>query len=108
MLHKFTQVVEGMSVYPTAMMANVIKTKGLIFSQRVLIALMEKGLSRPKAYDFVQRCAMKTWQEGIDFRSTLLMDKDMVRYLTAEELDEIFDLNYYLRNVKTIFRKVGL
>jgi adenylosuccinate lyase len=108
MLHKFIQVVEGLNVYPTAMMANVIKTKGLIFSQRVLIALMAKGLSRPTAYDYVQRCAMKTWSEGIDFRSQLLMDKDVVRYLTAQELDKIFDLNYYLRNVNTIFRKVGL
>jgi adenylosuccinate lyase len=108
MLHKFIQVVEGMNVYPTAMMANLIKTKGLIFSQRVLIALMAKGLSRPKAYDLVQRCAMKTWSEGIDFRGELLLDKEVTRYITALELDKIFDLDYYLRNVNTIFRKVGL
>ncbi|MFA5361722.1 MAG: adenylosuccinate lyase [Candidatus Omnitrophota bacterium] len=108
MLHKFIQVAEGMQVYPTVMMANLIKTKGLIFSQRVLIALMAKGLNRPKAYDLVQRCAMKTWSEGIDFRSELLMDKDVIRYIPASELDKLFDLNYYLRNVNTIFRKVGL
>ncbi len=108
MLHKFIQVVEDMRVYPTAMMANLIKTKGLIFSQRVLIALMAKGLSRPRAYDLVQRCAMKTWADGMDFRNELLLDKDVIRYLTAKDLDKIFDLNYYLRHVNTIFRKVGL
>ncbi|MDD2702579.1 MAG: adenylosuccinate lyase [Candidatus Omnitrophica bacterium] len=108
MLCKFIHVVEGMNVYPTAMMANLIKTKGLIFSQRVLIALMAKGLSRPEAYDLVQRCAMKTWSGGVDFRSELLMDKDVIRHIAAQELDRLFDLNYYLRNVNTIFRKVGL
>jgi adenylosuccinate lyase len=108
MLNKFIAVVEGMAVYPTAMMANLIKTKGLIFSQRILIALMEKGLSRPKAYDLVQRCAMQSWQSGVDFKGELLKDKDVVRYLSAGDLDKLFDLNYYLRNIGTIFRKVGL
>jgi adenylosuccinate lyase len=106
MLHKFIRVIEGLNVYPENMMANLIKTKGLIFSQRVLLELMEKGLSRTKAYDLVQRCAMKTWKEGRDFRKNLLEDKDVSRYLAARDLDRILDLNYYLRNVNKIFSRV--
>ncbi|MCX7927339.1 MAG: adenylosuccinate lyase [Candidatus Omnitrophica bacterium] len=108
MLHKCIEVIEGLIVYPQNMAANLIKTKGLIFSQRVLIALMEKGLSRPAAYDIVQRCAMKTWQGQGDFRTNLLADPVFARYITAEQLDKLMDLNFYLRHVKTIFRKVGL
>lgn len=108
MLHKFIQVVEGLNVYPQNMLANLIKTKGLIFSQRVLLELMDRGLSRPKAYDFVQRCAMQTWAQGIDFKKTLLNDRDIVKYLGSRDLDKIFDLGHYLRNTKKIFKKVGL
>ena len=108
MLHKFIQVIERLNVYPDNMLANLVKTKGLIFSQRVLLWLMNKGLPRPKAYDVVQRAAMKTWKESSDFKTNLLQDKESARHLTEKELDRIFDLTYYLRNVNTIFRKVGL
>jgi len=108
MLNKFIQVVEGLSVHPENMMANIIKTRGLIFSQRVLLALMEKGLPRPQAYDLVQRSAMSSWKEGRDFRDCLLLDPVVPKYLSEKELDNIFDLNYYLRNVNRIFRKLGL
>jgi len=108
MLNKFIQVMEGLTVYPEHMMANIIKTRGLIFSQRVLLRLMEKGLARPAAYDLVQRSAMRTWKEGIDFRDCLLLDPAVLKYLDEKELDNIFDLNYYLRNVNKIFKKVGL
>jgi adenylosuccinate lyase len=108
MLHKFIQVVEGLSVYPDNMLANLVKTKGLIFSQRVLLELMHKGLTRQKAYDLVQRCAMKSWREGSGFKDNLLKDKEVLQYLDKKALDKIFDLDYYLRNVNKIFRKVGL
>lgn len=108
MLNKFIQVVEGLKVFPENMLANLVKTKGLIFSQRILLELMEKGLSRSKAYDLVQRAAMRTWERGSDFRQNLLDDAETSRYLEAKDLDRIFDLNYYLRNVHKIFRKVGL
>ena len=108
MLNKFIQVIEGLQVYPDNMLANLVKTKGLIFSQRVLLELMDRGLARQKAYDFVQRCAMKTWKEGTDFKKNLLLDADVNRYLSSKELDNIFQLDYYLRNVNKIFRKVGL
>lgn len=108
MLHKFIEVVEGLVVYPDAMLANIVKTKGLIFSQRVLLALMNKGLARQRAYDMVQRCAMKSWRENSDFRRNLLSDKEVMRHLDSRELGGIFDLEYYLRNVNKIFRRVGL
>ncbi len=106
MLNKFIQVIQGLNVYPEQMMENIIKTRGLIFSQRVLLRLMEKGLSRPKAYDLVQRAAMRTWKEKVDFRNSLLLDREVLKYLGPKELDNIFDLNYYLRNVNKIFSRV--
>jgi adenylosuccinate lyase len=95
-----------MSVYPENMAANLIRTKGLIFSQRVLLALMDKGMPRMQAYDIVQRCAMRSWKEGSEFRANLLLDAGFSRYLGEKELDRIFDLNYYLRNVNKIFSRV--
>lgn len=108
MLHKFIEVVTGMSVYPQNMMANLVKTKGLIFSQRVLLELMDRGLGRQKAYDIVQKCAMKTWKEGLNFKSSLLGDKELLRHLKEKDLERIFKLDYYLRNTGRIFKKVGL
>lgn len=108
MLNKFIYVVDGLLVYPENMMANLIRTKGLIFSQRVLLELMERGLPRMKAYDFVQRCAMRSWRERLDFKVLLLQDKDVLKYLTEKDLDKIFNLDYYLRNVNKIYRKAGL
>jgi len=108
MLNKFIQVIEGLNVYPKNMMVNLIKTKGLIFSQRVLLMFMEAGLPRTKAYDIVQRAAMRTWKEGIDFKSSLLEEPEVPKYLSEKKIDEAFDLNYYLRQVSKIFNRVGL
>ena len=108
MLNKFIEVLSGLNVYPENMMANLVKTHGLIFSQRVLIALMNKGISRPRAYDLVQRCAMKTWKQGSGFKENLLADSEVPKYLSKKDLDGIFDLNYYLRNVNKIYKNVGL
>jgi adenylosuccinate lyase len=108
MLNKFIEVVSGLNVHPENMLANLVKTHGLIFSQRVLLALMDKGLSRTRAYDLVQRCAMKTWKEGTDFKANLLEDYEVIKYLDEKELNKIFDLDYYLRNVNKIFSRLGL
>ncbi|MCM8801081.1 MAG: adenylosuccinate lyase [Candidatus Omnitrophica bacterium] len=108
MLNKFIQVIEGLVVYPDNMLANLVRTKGLIFSQRVLLALMDKGLPRQKAYDIVQRCAMKTSETSLDFKENLLKEKEVLKYLSSEEIEKIFDLGYYLRHVDKIFQKVGL
>jgi adenylosuccinate lyase len=108
MLHKFTAVVRGLLVYPENMLINLLKTKGLIFSQRVLLALMDKGLSRQKAYDLVQRAAMLTWKGHKDFKANLLADSQVSRLLSPKDLEKVFDLNFYLRHVGLIFRKTGL
>jgi len=108
MLNKFIEVVSGMKVYPDNMLANLAKTRGLIFSQRVLIALMHKGLARTKAYDLVQKAAMQTWKGPGNFKDNLLSLPEAARYLSAKELDKIFNLDFYLRNVNKIYAKVGL
>lgn len=107
-LNKFIEVIEGLVVYPENMLANLVKTKGLIFSQRVLLELMGKGLGRMQAYDLVQRNAMKSWQQNSEFKEELLRDKEVSRYLHRKELDDIFELDYYLRNVNKIFKRAGL
>ncbi|MFH1442251.1 MAG: adenylosuccinate lyase [Candidatus Omnitrophota bacterium] len=108
MIHKMIEVVSGLVVFPDNMLNNLVKTNGLIFSQRVLLGLMNKGLERMKAYDLVQRCAMKSWKENLDFKVLLLEDAQVSGYLNKNELDKIFSLDYYLRNVDKIFKKVGL
>ena len=108
MLNKFIEVIDGLLVYPDNMLSNLASTHGLIFSQRVLLKLMEQGLRRQKAYDLVQGCAMKTWKGGSDFKENLSNDKEVARYLDKKELDRIFNLDYYLRNIDKIFLKVGL
>ena len=108
MLNKFIEVVNGLNVYPENMLKNLVKTRGLIFSQRALLALMDKGLPRPKAYDLVQKNAMKTWKEGSDFKDNLANDPVVSRYLDKAALEKIFTLDYYLRNVNKIYRRVGL
>ena len=107
MLAKFIEVIKGLLVYPDNMLANLAKTKGLIFSQRVLVTLMNKGLERSVAYDIVQRAAMNTWKETQDFKANLIKE-GVLKYLSEKELCAIFDLNYYLRNLKTIYRRIGL
>lgn len=108
MLHKFIEVISGLKVYPENMLANLARTRGLIFSQRVLIALMNKGLARPKAYDLVQKAAMQTWKGTGNFKDNLLSVPGSAKYLNSAELDKIFNLDFYLRNVNKIFKKVGL
>jgi adenylosuccinate lyase len=108
MLNKFIEVVKGLAVYPENMLANLVKTRGLVFSQRVMLELMQKGSKRTKAYDLVQRCAMKSWRNNQDFKEVLLDDREVLRFLDAKDLDKIFNLNYYLRNINKIFKKVGL
>ncbi len=108
MLSKFIQVIEGLMVYPENMLGNLVKTHGLIFSQGVMLKLMHRGLERTRAYDLVQRCAMKSWDNGLDFKGVLLDEKEVLKYLSESDLDKIFNLNYYLRHINKIFRKTGL
>jgi len=108
MLNKFIEVIDGMTVYPENMLANLVRTKGLIFSQRLLLALMAKGLTRSKAYDFVQALAMKSFREGFDFKGLVLGDKNITKFLPPREIESCFNIDYYLRNINKIFKRLSL
>ena len=105
-LNRLAGVIEKLVVYPERMQANLDKLSGLHNSQRVLLALTQKGASREDAYVYVQRNAMRTWNDGADFLSELKGDTDIAKYLTSAELDEMFDLGYHTKHVDTIFKNV--
>jgi adenylosuccinate lyase len=104
----FTYIMKGLQVYPEHMRENLEITKGLIFSQRVMLALIEKGLSREKAYRMVQRNAMRSWKERVSFLDLLKKDPDISKQLTKSELKDIFDYGYFLRYTDEVFKRVGL
>ena len=106
MLDRLKGILEGLHVYPKKMKENMAKSYGLFNSQRVLLALIDKGLRRDEAYDLVQRNAMKSWKTGVQFKKLLLTDKETKKYLTAKEIGNIFDLEYYLKNIDYIFTRV--
>ncbi len=109
MLAKFTDTIVNLLVYPDNMIRNMERTHGLIFSQRVLLTLIEeKGLSREKAYELVQRNAMETWRTGKNFRDLLLADGELTARLGREEINELFDYSYHLKNVDEIYKRFGL
>jgi adenylosuccinate lyase len=108
MLNLATDVAMHMAVYPERMIENLERMKGLVFSQRVLLALIGKGLPRNEAYDMVQKCAMRVWKENIGFRPILMDDIDVTKYLTHEEIEACFDLGYYTKNVDRIYKRLGL
>ena len=105
-LNKSIKVINGLTVYPEKMKDNLNLTRGLIFSQRVLLKLMGKGMSRPAAYPIVQRIAIQTNKEKKNFQELLLKDKEARKYLTAKEISDCFNLKYYLRNIEQIFKKL--
>ncbi len=104
----FTRVVGDLRVYPDRMWSNVESTQGLIFSQRVLLALVDKGLAREDAYAIVQRNAMQGWDFGKDFRDLIKSDREVSAHLSHEELEELFDYGYYTRYVDDTFQRLGL
>jgi adenylosuccinate lyase len=106
MLHKATSLVDGLVVYPERMLENLNATRGLIFSGQLLLALTQKGVARETAYDWVQRNAMKVWDEHADFESLVKGDSDIGKHLSGEEIERVFSLKTYLRNVDAIFARV--
>lgn len=108
MLRKFTNIIDKLLVYPDAMIKNMNKTGGLIYSQNLLIALVTKGVLREDAYKWVQRNAMARWLEGADFKTNVEADPDIKKYLTNEEIEHCFDPKPMLRNVDLIFSRFGL
>ena len=107
-LDLFAGVVRGMKVFPDRMKQNLEMTRGLLFSQRVMLALIEKGLSREEAYKIVQANSARTWDEDLDFRELLQSDERVSSYLNAEALDALFDYSYYVRYIDEVFCRVGL
>jgi adenylosuccinate lyase len=105
-LQKATNLIEGLVVYPERMLENLNATKGLIFSGQLLLALTNTGISREEAYDLVQRNAMRVWDEGEDFLTLVKADDDIKSKLSADEIERVFSLDHYLRNIDTIFDRV--
>jgi len=108
MFHKLIPIMEGLLIYPKNMIANLSKTKGLIYSQRILLELMKKGVEREAAYDIIQKCAMQVWQETSDFKDILNRDRKVRKYLKPVDIELCFDIKYYTRHTDKIFKRVGL
>jgi adenylosuccinate lyase len=105
-LAKTASLLDGLVVYPERMLENLNQTRGLVFSGQLLLALTQKGVSREEAYVFAQRSAMKVWDEGGNFRELILADRDVTARLSNEEIEKVFDVRHYLRNVERIFERV--
>ncbi len=108
MLDQLTNIMRGLQVYPENMRQNIELTQGLVFSQRVLIALMDKGLARHEAYELVQRNAMRAWRERQPFLDLLCEDAEVMLHLSRDELACLFDYGYYTKYVDETFKRVGL
>ncbi|MDD3249872.1 MAG: adenylosuccinate lyase [Smithellaceae bacterium] len=106
MLGRFTGLVDKLVVYPDRMLANLNMTRGVIFSQIVLLSLIEKGTTREDAYAVVQENAMKSWQEGIEFRTLLERDERVRQHLSTADLDAVFDVTRFLKHLDYIFERV--
>jgi adenylosuccinate lyase len=106
MLGRFTGLMDKLVVYPERMLANLNMTHGVIFSQMVLLALIDKGTTREDAYVIVQRNAMKSWQEGLEFRDLLEKDPVVTKYIPKKELAAIFNVKNFLKNLDFIFNRV--
>ena len=108
MLHQMIRILEGLAVYPDRMRENLERSHGLLYSQRVLLKLAEKGLPRQRAYEIVQTNALAAWREQRSFQQLLAKDPEVTARLTSDELKECFDPAWYLRNVDAIYRRLGL
>jgi len=102
MLNRFTNMIDKLVIYPEKMLYNLNMTHGIIFSQMVLLSLVEKGLTRESAYAIVQNNAMKSWKEGLEFKTLLENDDTVNKYLTGKDLAKIFNLNNFLKNLDFI------
>jgi len=106
MLHRTIGLIDGLVVYPENMMKNLNQMKGLVYSQQIMLKLVDKGITREESYSLVQRNAMKVWEEGADFKGELLGDTDLMKLLSRDEIEESFNLDYYLKNIDNIFKRV--
>lgn len=107
-LRQLTNVIKGLQVHPENMKENIEKTLGLIFSQRVMLELVERGMARDQAYAMVQKEAMRAWAEKKEFKSLIRQDQEIMSHLTPEVVEGIFDYGYHLKNIDYIFKRAGL
>lgn len=108
MLMRMTRVIENLSIFPTRMEENIQKTHGAIYSQRAMNALIEKGLSRERAYDLVQPLAMNSVTKGMEFIPQLLENQEILKYLTPDEITSLTSVEYYFKNIDYIYKEIGL
>lgn len=108
MIHRFIDILDGLKVNEDIMKENIERTKGLIFSQNVLQALIDKGLSREEAYKIVQRLAMVSWETGEHFKDLLKRDAEVTNHLTESEIDSCFSIHRYLKHIDIIYRRLGI
>ncbi|RKQ34608.1 adenylosuccinate lyase [Oceanobacillus halophilus] len=108
MLNRFGNIVKDLTVFPENMKRNMDKTHGVIFSQRVLLQLIDKGMTREAAYDIVQPKAMQAWETGTHFKQLVEQDNQMSNLLTQDEIEDCFDYTWHLKNVNLIFERIGL
>jgi adenylosuccinate lyase len=108
MLNRYKGVLEHLTVFEDRMLENIYLTNGVIFAQRVLTKLIDAGVSREEAYDTVQPIAMKAWKEGISYKDLLLGNDFVMGYLSNDDIEDAFEIDYFLRNVDLIFKRVGL
>ncbi|KQL34836.1 adenylosuccinate lyase [Bacillus sp. FJAT-25509] len=108
MLNRFGNIVKNLTVFPENMKRNMDRTYGLIYSQRVLLALIEKGMSREEAYDTVQPKAMEAWETQVQFKELVEAEDKITSLLSQEEINDCFDYSYHLSQVDTIFERLGL
>jgi len=104
----FTRIIKDLRVFSDRMWANIESSRGLVFSQRTLLTLVEKGLAREDAYKVVQRNAMRSWDDNQDFRELLRSDVEARAFLSLEEMQQIFDYGYYTRHIEDTFLRIGL
>ena len=107
-INLFTGVIRDLNIYPDRMMENMESTKGVLFSQRVLLALIESGMARETAYSLVHTLAMKSWDDKLDFRELLRQEPKVLDLIPLQKLDPLFDYSYYVRHVDETFLRAGL
>ncbi len=108
MLTRFGKILKDLTVFPENMKKNIWLTNGVIFSQRFMLKLIEKGWSREKAYDTVQPQAINAWENHLNFKELMLANPEVTNTLTLEEIEDCFDPMYHVRNVDEIYKRVGI
>ena len=108
LLNKFITLMEGLVIHPENMLRNINASGGIVFSQRILLKLVDKGLTREEGYRIVQACAMKARETGSDMKSVAVNDPELNKHMNKEEIDSMFDLKYFIRNLDNVYKRFGI